>query len=232
MSQRALIVLLFVVGGPVLAYFLVKNASEDAVDMPKRWFYDSVATKTVNGKLVKDTAWHRVSDFCFTNQLGRQACADELKNRILIVDFFFTRCPNPCPTLTRNMKRLQDSYLKNDTLVHFISFTVDPSRDSVDALKNYADRFGVRHHNWWMLTGEKKAIYDLAFNEFKAGVVDGGEVDTAFLHTDKFYLLDKNRVVRGWYDGTDSASLTKLARDVSLLILEKDKTKKRNLFRK
>jgi protein SCO1/2 len=232
MSQRALIVLLFVVGGPVLAYFLVKNASEDAVDMPKRWFYDSVVTKTVNGKLVKDTAWHRVSDFCFTNQLGRQACADELKNRILIVDFFFTRCPNPCPTLTRNMKRLQDSYLKNDTLVHFISFTVDPSRDSVDALKNYADRFGVRHHNWWMLTGEKKAIYDLAFNEFKAGVVDGGEVDTAFLHTDKFYLLDKNRVVRGWYDGTDSASLTKLARDVSLLILEKDKTKKRNLFRK
>jgi protein SCO1/2 len=232
MSQRALIVLLFVVGVPILAYFLVKNASEDAVDMPKRWFYDSVVTKTVNGKLVKDTAWHRVSNFCLTNQLGKQACADELKNRILIVDFFFTRCPNPCPTLTKNMKKLQDSYLKNDTLVHFISFSVDPARDTVDALKRYADRFGVRHHNWWMLTGEKKVIYDLAFNEFKAGIIDGGNVDTSFLHTDKLYLLDKNRVIRGWYDGTDSASLTKLARDVSLLILEKDKTKKRNLFRK
>jgi protein SCO1/2 len=233
MSQRALIVLLFVVGVPVLAYFLVKNASEDAVDMPKRWFYDSVVTKTENGKLVHDTLWHRVSNFCLTNQLGNQVCADDLKNKILIVDFFFTRCPNPCPTLTRNMKKLQDSYLKNDTLVHFLSFSVDPARDSVVALKNYADRFGVRHHNWWMLTGDKKVIYDLALNELKASVVDaGGNVDSSFIHTSYFYLLDKNRVVRGWYNGTDSASLTKLARDVSLLILEKDKTKKRNLFRK
>jgi protein SCO1/2 len=102
----------------------------------------------------------------------------------------------------------------------------------VAALKHYADRYKIRHHNWWMLTGDKQKIYDLAFDEFKAGVVDGGEVDTAFLHTDKFYLLDKNRVIRGWYDGTDSSEMTRLARDISLLILEKDKTKKRNLFRK
>jgi protein SCO1/2 len=220
------------IGVPIMAYFIVKYASQDAVAMPKRYFYDSVVTKTINGKVVRDTAWHRVADFCFSNQLGRNVCSESLNNRILIVDFFFTRCPNPCPTLTRNMKKLQDSYLKNDTMVHFLSFTVDPVRDSVLALKNYADRFGVRHNNWWLLTGEKKALYDLAFNEFKAGIVDGGEVDTAFLHTSKFYLLDKYHVIRGWYDGTDSASLTKLARDVSLLILEKDKRKKRNLFRK
>lgn len=232
LSKKAFFSLLLVVGVPVAAYFTVKYLSEDAVDMPRRYFFDSVTEKTVKGKLVRDTAWHRISNFRFTNQLGDTVEADALKGKILIVDYFFTRCPNPCPTLTRNMKRMQDAYLKSDTLIHFISFTVDPERDSVPALKRYADSYKVRHNNWWMLTGQKKDIYDLAFNEFKAGVVDGGEVDTAFLHTNKFYLLDKNRVIRGWYDGTDTAALTRMARDISLLILEKDKTKKRNLFRK
>ena len=99
-------------------------------------------------------------------------------------------------------------------------------------MKRYADKYQVRHNNWWFLTGDKKTIYDLAFNEFKAAIVNGGEVDTAFLHTSKFYLLDKDRVIRGWYDGTDTVALTKMARDIGLLFLEKDKSKKRNLFRK
>lgn len=232
LSKKAFFSLLLVVGVPVAAYYTVKYLSEDAVDMPRRYFFDSVTERTDKGKRVRDTAWHRISNFRFANQLGDTVEADALKGKILIVDFFFTRCPNPCPTLTRNMKRMQDAYLKSDTLIHFLSFTVDPARDSVAALKRYADSYKVRHNNWWMLTGEKKAIYDLAFTEFKAGIVDGGEVDTAFLHTNKFYLLDKNRVIRGWYDGTDTTSLTRMARDISLLILEKDKTKKRNLFRK
>ena len=117
-------------------------------------------------------------------------------------------------------------------MIHFVSFSVDPVRDSVAALKKYADKYRVRHNNWWVLTGDKKKIYDLAFNEFKAAVVDGGEVDTAFLHTNKFYLLDKYRVIRGWYDGTDSLAMARLAKDIGLLILEKDRTKKRNIFRK
>lgn len=232
LSKKAFFSLVLVVGVPVAAYFTVKYLSEDAVDMPRRYFFDSVTDKTVKGKLVRDTAWHRISNFRFANQLGDTVEADALKGKILIVDYFFTRCPNPCPTLTKNMKRMQDAYLKSDTLIHFISFTVDPERDSVPVLKRYADSYKVRHNNWWMLTGEKSDIYNLAFQEFKAGVVDGGQVDTAFLHTNKFYLLDKNRVIRGWYDGTDTADLTRMARDISLLILEKDKTKKRNLFRK
>ena len=232
MSKNAILAMLLVVLLPVTAYYLVKYYSERAVDMPRKYFYDNIRDTVVDGKKRSDTVWHRISNFSFTNQLGQTVIADSLKNKILIVDFFFTRCPNPCPTLTANMKKMQDAYRKNDTLIHFISFSVDPSRDTVEALKRYADKYGVKHNNWWFLTGEKKTIYDLAFNEFKAGVVDGGEVDTAFLHTNKFYLLDKNRIIRGWYDGTDSAALSKLARDISLLILEKDKTKKRNLFRK
>jgi protein SCO1/2 len=200
--------------------------------MPHHYFFDDVRDTVVDGKKRTDTVWHRISNFSFTNQLNQKVFADSLKDKILVVDFFFTRCPNPCPTMTRNMKKMQDAYRKNDTLIHFISFTVDPTRDTVEALKRYADKYSVKHNNWWFLTGDKKTIYDLAFNEFKAAVVDGGEVDTSFLHTNKFYLLDKKRIIRGWYDGTDTVALTKLARDISLLILEKDKTKKRNLFRK
>ncbi len=232
MSKKALLGLLVAVGIPVLSYLLVKYASEGAVTMPRRYFYDTVTEKTEQGKLVKDTLWHKVTNFSFTNQLGDTVSADSLKGKILVVDYFFTRCPNPCPTLTRNMKKMQDAFLKTDSLVHFISFSVDPARDSVQALKRYADKYQVRHNNWWFLTGEKKIIYDLAYNEFKAATIDGGEVDTSFLHTSKFYLLDKDRVIRGWYEGTDTIAMARLARDIGLLFLEKDKRKKRNLFRK
>jgi protein SCO1/2 len=232
MSKKSILAMVMVVLLPVTAYYLVKYLSESSVNMPRRYFFDNVKDTVVNGKKRSDTIWHSISNFSFPNQLNDTVYADDVKGKILVVDFFFTRCPNPCPIMTRNMKKMQDAYKKNDTLIHFISFSVDPARDSVETLKRYADRFGAKHNNWWFLTGEKQRIYDLAFNEFKAAVVDGGEVDTAFLHTNKFYLLDKNRVIRGWYDGTDSVSLRKMARDISLLILEKDKTKKRNLFRK
>lgn len=232
MSKKGIFGLLLAVGIPVAAYMIVKYASEDAINMPRHYFFDSVSEKTVKGKLVKDTAWHKVENFTFTNQLGKLVSADSLKGKILVVDYFFTRCPNPCPTLTRNMKKMQDAFLKTDSLVHFISFSVDPARDTVEALKHYADKYKVRHSNWWFLTGEKKAIYDLAYNEFKAATIDGGEIDTAFLHTSKFYLLDKDRVIRGWYDGTDTLAMARMARDIGLLFLEKDKKKKRNLFRK
>ncbi len=232
MSKKGFLGLLLAIGLPVFSYLIVKYTSEGSVEMPKRYFFDTVTEKTVKGKLVKDTAWHKVHNFTFTNQLGKTVSVDSLKGKILVVDYFFTRCPNPCPKLTSNMKKMQDAFLKTDSLVHFISLTVDPGRDSVEALKRYADKYKVRHSNWWFLTGEKKAIYDLAYNEFKAATIDGGEVDTAFLHTNKFYLLDKDRVIRGWYDGTDTVAMAKLARDIGLLFLEKDKTKKRNLFRK
>jgi protein SCO1 len=232
MSKKGILGLLLAVGIPVIAYLIVKYASEDAINMPRRYFYDSVSENTVKGKLVKDTAWHKVENFTFTNQLGQLVSADSLKGKVLVVDYFFTRCPNPCPTLTRNMKKMQDAFLKTDSLVHFISFSVDPARDTVEALKRYADKYKVRHSNWWFLTGDKKAIYDLAYNEFKAATIDGGEIDTAFLHTSKFYLLDKDRVIRGWYNGTDTLEMARMARDIGLLFLEKDKKKKRNLFRK
>jgi protein SCO1/2 len=130
------------------------------------------------------------------------------------------------------MKRLQDAFAKTDTIVRFVSFTVDPERDSAQRLKIYGDRFRINHDTWWMLTGSKKEIYDIAINEFKANIAQADMVDTAFIHTDKFFLLDKDRVVRGWYSGLDSVRLDAIIKDVVLLNMERDKKKKRNLFRK
>ncbi len=205
--------------------------------MPRRYFADSVVNKVVNGKTVTDTLWHSVSNITLTNQLGTTVSLDDLKGSIIVADFFFTRCPSICPTLTKHMKELQDAAKMKDirkridsSYVRFISFTVDPERDSAEALKRYADKYGVDHDTWWFLTGPKKTIYDFAFNELKLGLQDGEGVDTNFIHTQKFVLLDRERIVRGYYDGLDSASMSKLAEDVTLLMLERDKKKKKKIF--
>jgi protein SCO1/2 len=175
-----------------------------------------------NGKTVTDTVWHKVKNIAFTNQLGKKVSLDDLHGRILVIDFFFTRCPGICPGLTRSMKRLQDSFVKNDSIVQFISVSVDPQHDSVPQLRKFADHFNVNHDTWWFVTGDKKEIYDFALNELKAGLADK-EVDTAFVHTENFFLLDSNHIVRGWYNGFDTVKQEQLVRDIPLLMLERDK---------
>jgi protein SCO1 len=239
MNRRALMGIFIALIIPVVCYLIVDAYSEDAVGMPKRYYVDTVVNKVVKGKEVSDTVWHRVANISLQNQLGDSISLDMIKGKVIVADFFFTRCPSICPTLTRNMKKLQDALkLKDDmkridtSFVHFLSFSVDPERDSVQALKKYADRFGVNHDIWWMLTGNKKAIYDFALEEVKLGLEDGEGVDSNFIHTQKMVLIDKDRVVRGYYDGLDSMAMKNLAEDIVLLMLEKDKKKKRNLFRK
>lgn len=237
MSKKAFIAICIVALLPAVAYLLVKAASERSLVMPKRYFADTVINRVERGKNFSDTVWHNVANIDLTNQLGEQVSLDDIAGSIIIANFFFTRCPSICPTLTRNMKELQDAMKVKDhrrmietNYVRFLSFSVDPERDSVEALKRYADRFGVNHDSWWLLTGPKDSIYNFAFQELKIGLQDGEGVDADFIHTDKFILLDKDRVVRGYYSGLDSASLSKLAEDLTLIMLERDPKKKRSLF--
>jgi protein SCO1/2 len=232
MKKRKLAAILVAVILPLASYLLVDNLSRDISVVPKRYFYDTVKTVTVKGKLMPDTVWHKVKPFTLTNQFGKQVSLNDLPGKVIVADFFFTSCPSICPTLTRNMKRLQDAFKKNDTIVRFVSFTVDPVRDSAARLKAYGDRFKVDHDTWWFLTGTKEEIYDIALNEFKANIAQEEGVDTGFIHTDKLFLLDKDHVVRGWYSGLDSMKLDQVIKDVVMLNMERDKTKKRNLFRK
>lgn len=211
---------------PAVSYILVKFYSERTVKMPPRYFHDSVAVNEKSGKTTYDTAWHRVKNISFINQLGQQVSLHDIKGKVIVVDFFFTKCPYVCPNMTKAMKRLQDSFKKkNDTsFVQFISISVDPLNDSVPQLRKFADKHKVNPDNWWLVTGNKKEIYDFAFHEMKAGIADT-EVDTAFIHTQKFFLLDREKIVRGFYDGLDSSAQNRLVRDIPLLMLEKERKK-------
>ncbi|HVY73916.1 MAG TPA: SCO family protein [Puia sp.] len=231
MSKKALIAILVALLAPIAGFMIMKQASEHAINMPRRYFYDTVITHRKDGKLLTDTVWHPVADIRLKNQLGQEvSLRNDAKGKVVVIDYFFTHCPSICPYLTANMKKLQDALITRDrfkelnpNFVQFVSFSVDPERDSVKALKAYADRFGVDPDFWWMLTGDKKTIYDFALNELKLGLVDGEGVDSNFIHTQKMVLLDKDQVVRGYYDGLDSADLSKLASDIVFIMLEKDK---------
>lgn len=245
MNTKALYGLMLALLVPILCYFIIKQASESNPLMPRHFIYDSVMLINKKGKNVEDTVWHQLPNFTLTNQMGHKVSLDDIKgvtynnaetdtsNKVIVANFFFTHCPTICPTLTQNMKRLQENITngqrvgdKTPAYVQFLSFSVDPERDSVPRLKAWADRFQIDPADWWLLTGDKKTIYDLCIKDMKLGLVDGEGVDTNFIHTPRFVLIDRNRHIRGYYDGLDSASVSKLSGDIIFLSLEKDRTKK------
>lgn len=233
MSTKAVYGLLLVLLVPLIGYFGLKGATERNVTVPRHFIYDSIATVTRNGKQYTDTIWHTLPPISLTNQLGKSVTWKDLEGKVVVADFFFTRCPTICPGMTRNMKRLQDGIRSNakvgnrdPNFVHFLSFSIDPERDSVHALKKWADRFQIDPQNWWLLTGDREEIYDLSINDMKLLAQDGGPVDSNFLHTDYFVLIDRNRQIRGYYHGLNDADLARLSEDIILLSLERDPQKK------
>jgi len=230
MTKKALLAICIAVLIPVVSYLLVKNAGDKAIVMPRNYLPDSVSTSVVDGKMTTDTLWHKVANIRLTNQLGDTVNLYDIKSKMIVMDFFFTSCAYICPKLTQNMAKLQQSFLKggdpmntvDTSIVQFVSLTIDPERDSVPKLKQYADRFGINDDNWWLLTGSKDSIYNFIFQELKVDKYDvEGPVDPNFAHTQRFVLLDKNYNVRGFYNGLDSSSLGQLAKDIGLLMLEK-----------
>jgi protein SCO1/2 len=233
MNKKAVYGLAIAILLPLISYFIVKKYSKDALSLPRHYIYDTVINKTVDGKLITDTVWHRLPDFELQNQLGEKVSWKNMEGKTVVADFFFTHCPTICPKLTENMKRLQQEITntnkvgdRNPDFLQFLSFTVDPERDSVEALKKWADRFQINPLNWWLLTGNKKTIYDLSIEHMKIPAVDGKGIDTSFFHTDRIVLIDKNRNIRGYYHGLDTMSIKQLAHDIIFLTLEKDPKRK------
>jgi protein SCO1 len=236
-TPKALSALCIAILLPLFSYLIVNYFGKDAVNMPRRYYEDSVITKITDGKESTDTVWHKAANITLTNQLGNTITLDSLKGKVIVADFFFTHCGSICPALTANMKKLQDALKVKDDMkrvdtsfVQFISFSIDPERDSVPVLKKYADRFGVNPDIWWMLTGPKKTIYDFAFEELKVDKYNSDPIDSSFVHTSRFTLLDKERIVRGYYNGLNDTDMARLGNDLVLLMLEKDKKKKSQVF--
>ena len=252
MNKTALYALILAVLLPLVSYFIIKQFSASAINIPQPVFSDTTISKVVNGKIQNETIWHKLPDFTLTNQDGKQVSLHEIVKidpetgdtvpKIIVANFFFTHCATICPGMTMNIKKLQESIKKSEKVgdrtadfVQFLSFSVDPDRDSVAALKKWADRFQINPENWWLLTGDKKTIYDLSLKHMNLSVQDPQGVDTGFFHTDVIVLIDRDRVVRMPRDGYgnprtyragEEKDLIRLSEDIILLMLEKDKKKK------
>lgn len=230
MNKKAFLAVAVTLFIPFISYMLVKYTSERDTAIPHHYLPDSVVTRIDKGKMITDTIWHRVANISGINQLGDTVNLYNVQGRAIVMDFFFTSCGSICPQLTQNMARMQQSFLKggdtystpDSSIVQFISFSVDPTRDSVTRLKAYADRFKADPSNWWFLTGNRDAIYDFAFSQLKVDQFNTEPINPDFVHTNRFVLLDRNYYVRGYYNGLDSASLIKLSKDIGILMLEKD----------
>ncbi|MDT7831517.1 SCO family protein [Flavobacteriaceae bacterium S356] len=178
----------------------------------------------VNPKLVDPTVKHvrnnhKIADFSLVNQNGKIITNKDYEGKIYIADFFFTRCQTICIVMAYNMGELQE-YYKNDDDIMFLSHSVTPVMDSVPVLKEYAIKKGVVDKKWNVTTGPKKHIYDLARKSYFA-VLDEGEGDeNDFIHTEQFVLIDKERRIRGFYDGTKKEDMEKVKNDIKLLKVE------------
>ncbi|MCC7050660.1 MAG: SCO family protein [Bacteroidia bacterium] len=207
--KKITISLLIVLGFGVIAYSIYNNKSNKK---PLRYLPIYGNYTIVN----TDTIYHRVPDFSFTDQLGKVVTQNNFKNKIYVTDFFFVTCKTICPIMTDNMESVYNEF-KNDTNILFLSHTVNPEDDSVQVLKEYAEQHHANNNRWYFVTGNKKELYNQARKGYylEANEGDGGEDD--FIHTQNFALIDPNKNIRGYYDGTKENDIKKLLSEINLL---------------
>lgn len=162
---------------------------------------------------------HAIADFSLTNQHGGQTTQKDWNDKIVVADFFFTHCPVVCPKMTRSLKEVQRLYLNDEELL-ITSFTVDPERDSAGQLAAYAKKMDIEK-NWLLLTGDKKELYRLARKSFLITATDGDGGENDFIHSELLILIDKQRRIRGYYNGTVQAEVEELMADIARLKRER-----------
>lgn len=165
---------------------------------------------------------HRVPAFSFVNQYGDTITEKTVEGKIYVANFIFTRCNSICPRMTANMGLIQEKFKTNDAVL-LLSHSVTPEMDSVPVLKKYAEQNGVIRGKWHLLTGTQEAIYRLAKKEYFAGDTIGYyQTGNEFLHTENFILLDKQRRIRGVYNGTLPLEAERLCDDINTLLKEEN----------
>ena len=155
----------------------------------------------------------RVPDFTLTNQQAQPFGLTNLAGKIWVADFIFTNCPTICPIMTQQMAKLQLEL--EDELVYFVSFTVDPDRDTTEVLTEYAERYAADEKRWHFLTGDKKQIYQLANEGFRLAASPHGN---GFPHSTKFALVRPDGKVHDYYDSRSKTKLKQLRSDIRTLL--------------
>ncbi len=165
-----------------------------------------------------DTTYHTIGNFSFTNQYGELISNRTTEGKIYVADFFFATCQNICPAMSTQLIRVQDAIKNDDILI--LSHTVNPEHDTVEVLLEYSGKYTAIKDKWHFLTGSKKDINQLAEKSYLVSAQDDGTPE-GFVHSEKFLLIDKQRRIRGVYDGTDSLQVDLLIKDIVTLKKEK-----------
>ena len=197
-----------------LFYNVLKPKEKLAIYQPSMVNYE-----LVDSTLQHKKKYHKIAPFSLTNQNGLTVTEKDYMNKIYVADFFFTTCPSICPKMTANMVLIQEN-IKTDNQVLLLSFSVTPEIDSVQQLKSYAIEKGVIDSKWNLLTGNKKEIYELARKSYLAVKTDGDGGEHDMIHTENFILVDPEKRIRGFYDGTDINAMDELLSDIKVLQME------------
>jgi protein SCO1/2 len=203
----------------ILLFLLISCSQENESRVEALPYFDeaSFLPQWIDNKSAALDGFHEIPAFSLTNQEGETFSDKSLDGKTYVANFFFTSCPGICPQMTSNMNILQQEFLDDDK-VFLISHSVTPSRDSVSVLKKYAQKRGVISAKWSLLTGDREQIYNLGRNAYFIEENMGIEktVDD-FLHTENFVLVDKNKHIRGIYNGLNKASIEQLIIDINTL---------------
>ncbi|MEO9869324.1 SCO family protein [Ekhidna sp.] len=166
-----------------------------------------------------DTIYHTIQDFELVDQDSSTVTNETFNNKLYVADFFFTSCPTICPKMKAQMLRVYSKFEDNDKVM-ILSHTIDPTYDTVGLLKDYADRLGVSSDKWKFVTGDQDYIYDLAEKSYISLADEDSNAPGGFVHSGAFLLVDKDRRIRGFYDGTVPEQVDVLMNDIDKLLKE------------
>ena len=203
-NKTGLLILIVLIAIPLIWVLLWKKSDFQYTTLP---IYSDV--------VMGDTVPLRVDTFTLWDQNGNRFTRDSIGDRIYVANFFFASCPDVCPQMNSNLKLVAEKF-KNNPGVVFISHSVDPENDTVEALSEYAKEFAAENNAWYFLTGSKRSIYDLAAESYRLVAVQ--EDKDAFIHSEKLILVDKDFRIRGYYEGRDYKDIMKLEDDIPFLL--------------
>lgn len=175
--------------------------------------------KTVNGKQIVDTLYHQIPDFEFISQDSVKITQKDFAGKIYVADFFFTTCPTICPKMKTQMLRIYKKF-KDNPKVAILSHTIDPRHDTPAVLKEFSKNLGIQNSMWQMVTGDKAKIYEIGQKSYMVSATDDPTQPGGIVHSGAFILVDKNRHIRGIYDGTEPERVNKLMEDMDTLLKE------------
>lgn len=220
LGLRITLFLLILAVAIAVGYALLKPSDELPVYHPNQ-----LDQRLVDPSLKGAKGEHRINDFNLIDQFGGRFALSDVGDRIIVADFFFTTCATICPKMTVQMERVQEAYKAEDRLL-LLSHSVTPEMDSVPVLAAYAELHHADPERWRFLTGDRKQIYDLARRSYFAAMDEGDGGPDDFVHTENFVLVDPQRRIRGFYDGTSAKDVDRLIADIDKLRKELDRARR------